>query len=143
MWLTMIVVGVIEGALSFFPFPVSAHKVVLSPFSSITYPIPMKPVTAQSWGLLAVFYLLTIALFWVIAAAMVKRLHDRGRSGKWVAYFFGALAVFLALDALLSLLGPAFEVASMIFFAPLALLGALGSLEMFFAPSSESRWSPD
>src|SRR5262245_35636125 len=122
MWLIMIVANLVGVALSV--FPVSSRKVVLGTSSSITYAIPLEPVTAESWILLAVFYLITIALYWVVAATMVKRLHDRGRSGKWVAYVFAGLVVFTALEAVLSPLGPAFEIAVVILFMPVAMVGA-------------------
>lgn len=137
-WLTMFILNVIALALSV--FPVTAHTIVLGTFggwgeSSISYATPMEPVTAQSWVLFAIFYLLTTAILWIAAAAMVKRQRDIGRSARWMAYFLGALAVSTAWEAALSRPGAPlsiFEIANMIFLVPFIAIAAWRMMEMLF-----------
>ena len=54
--------------------------------------------TPQGW---AFTIPLTVFLFWVFAATSVKRLHDRGRSAWWIAFFVAGPYLFGILGALL------------------------------------------
>lgn len=139
-WLTMIVGSSLAAALD--AFPVKSHRWMLSTFggfgeSYIDYATPSEPVTVQSWVVLAAFYLLMAALYWVFFAAMVQRLHDLGRSGKWVPAVVGALLTIQAVEAVFSRPGQPItilEVAELIFMAPFCFIGAFGMLAMMFVP---------
>lgn len=37
-----------------------------------------------------------LGVFWIMLAAVIKRLHDRGRSAAWLFLFFGVPAAFIA-----------------------------------------------
>ena len=126
--LTIVVAQLVQLATFF--VPVERHIVVGTvPIGGLfLYSTPIEPVNARSWAFFALFYLMAIGAFWVFAAAAVRRLHDLGYSGWWVA-------VVLAVSALLEAIvfwAPAYWLISMIALIPFALLSGFGGFMMLF-----------
>lgn len=136
LWATLLPAGAVELAAS--AIPVTRHHMVLSTYggsgeSYVDYATPAEPVTWLSWAFFAAFTVIMVAVFWATAAAMVKRLHDVGRSGKWVAIVFGGLALSTAIAAAPSLSNapaPIANIASIVVLIPTCLLGVFGLFQM-------------
>jgi uncharacterized membrane protein YhaH (DUF805 family) len=118
--------------------PVTSHFVATG-FSFAEYATPMEPVTPLSWAFFAAFYLLQTVAYWISFAAIVKRLHDLGRSGKWVLVVVGGLVIGIVVDAIGSRLASplsahVLKIVAAIVLVPTALLGAWGAFEMAVMP---------
>ena len=112
------------------------------------FPIPFSFEFAGSnaaWKA-AVFTLIAtlpinIAPLWVAAAAWVKRLHDRNRSGWWALPLCGAPYLYihtivLYADLNISIAAPALVSLLAI---PVCLLSAWALIELYFMPGTEGR----
>jgi uncharacterized membrane protein YhaH (DUF805 family) len=154
LWLTLVVASVI-GMISDLVFPVSEHKIVLSNFggygeSSIRYATPVEPVTILSWITFGASCLIAILLFLAINAGVVKRLHDLGQSGKWVAFFYGTVVIVTALEVALPFLGiprTIIDVATTFLFVPICIVSGVGMFMMLFLSGDSvpalPRWLRD
>lgn len=85
-----------RGRIGRLPFLLGlALLVVLSPFSlrAIVSPNPVNEMLAEirATGLVGLGW--SLALLWVLASLMTRRLHDRGRSGLYAALFYLPAAI--------------------------------------------------
>jgi uncharacterized membrane protein YhaH (DUF805 family) len=136
LWLTLILTSIASVILDF-TIPIAQHKITFGSFSSFTFAVPVEPITTHSWLLFVVRFAITIPLAWILVAAIVKRLHDHGRSGKWLLIFVSVVAGNMGLDALLSYLGLPHWLAVtvlVITLVPMCFFGLVGMLEIFLFP---------
>jgi uncharacterized membrane protein YhaH (DUF805 family) len=139
LWLTLIIAGVIN-IVSEVIFPVSEHYISSSSLGNfggfaVRYATPIEPMTIRGWIVLGTFYLFQIAITWVFAAAIVKRLHDRGQSGVWLAVFFGAFVAIIIPQAVSPFFGIptlAVDIVTLIIFIPVGILGIWGTFSLLF-----------
>jgi uncharacterized membrane protein YhaH (DUF805 family) len=95
------------------------------------------PVTVAGWLFLASYGVAVLGAFWIFAATMTKRLHDRGRSGKWLLPLVIGLSAVIGFSYLLSRTDARFmplDIANLIFFAVVTIFGCWLMLEMAFLP---------
>lgn len=126
--------------------PVSGHEIRLSPphgmaEEMVSYATPLAPASAQSWAYLMLFYALNTAGFWIMFAAIVRRMHDLDRDIKWLIVVVAVFAVHLTLEALFSRPDAPFsifEFANLALLAPAAAIAAYGMLEMLLVRGSSS-----
>ncbi len=145
MWFTLFGVTILGVATEL--LPVSQQTLLLSTYggygrSTISYFTPLEPITLQNWAWLAVSYALVGVLFWLLAAAAVRRLHDLGRSGKWVGYFFAGFVASSLLEAAFARPGAplsTFDIVSMVLFVPFYAIGTWGFFEMLFIRGYRDR----
>jgi uncharacterized membrane protein YhaH (DUF805 family) len=129
-----------SASLILFLIPVDLHWIEFKTFvpHRIIFYWPSGTAGGLSWILFASYLALLILVYWVMAAAAVKRLHDRGRSGKWVAIYLGVFGF----DTLISLLTLevgegtklAIDFLELPLFVGLALFGVWGMCEVFLLP---------
>ena len=145
LWLTLVVVGVLDVALLL--VPEEHHRWVLSTLggfgeSYVDYATPIKPITTLSWVLFVISNLGSLVAAWVVLAALVQRLHDLHLSGKWVLAVIGSLTVSTTLEAIYSHPGQPLsgvDVVAMLLIVPAAFVGAGGILLGLFVRGYESQ----
>jgi uncharacterized membrane protein YhaH (DUF805 family) len=111
----------------------------------IVYPQFVSPVTYTDWALITGYFVLMFAALWIVVAAAVKRLHDRGRTGKWLALVFGGMVLETEIQLVMRGMGRDFiplDVVDLILFATICIVGTLGMFEIFLLSGRYSRYDP-
>jgi uncharacterized membrane protein YhaH (DUF805 family) len=146
MWLIYLLAGLVE----FVPAPngLEIREVRFRSLGALggeghfAYPQIVGPVTGMDWVMMVGYFILLVGAIWIIAAAMVKRLHDRGRSGKWLVVFFGGLTLGTVISVSLRNTGSWFiplDIFNLIFSIALCAIGVFGAFEIFVMPGRNSR----
>jgi uncharacterized membrane protein YhaH (DUF805 family) len=136
-WLFTFIAQVV--ALPIEMLPVSVHEIRLNPphgigEETLSYATPLQPVTPENLTWLALYYLLIALAFWIMLAAIVRRMRDLERSVKWLLAVLALLVTHTTLEALFSRPDApfsVFEIANLALLAPAVALGAYGLFEMY------------
>jgi uncharacterized membrane protein YhaH (DUF805 family) len=128
--------------------PVSVHR--LQPHAIgegvVTYATLQEPVTPRSWAFLVLFYALNATAFWVVLAAMVRRMRDLGRDTRWLLALLTLFATHMILEALFSRSDApysVFEFANLALLIPVVAFGTYGLFEMMLVRGIARRPAGD
>jgi uncharacterized membrane protein YhaH (DUF805 family) len=137
LWLTTIAADIALALLGF--LPVEQHSISLNVTgswgeSTVGYATALEPITLQSELFLAVFYVSQIAIFWIVGATYVKRLHDLGYSGKWLLLILASIALFSTVSLAIYSRGATsipLEIVKLVALLPAGLVGGYFMISMY------------
>lgn len=140
LWLTLIVVSIAETTLGF--IPITTHNYKSANGLEVSWVTPLEPVTIESWMWFAFYCVGVAAIVWLLASAMARRLHDLGYSANWLALFFCGFVAIMVIALWMDTNKVSEAVQNVVAFAmiiPLAVLGMMGYVQMFFIAGYKSR----
>ena len=110
--------------------------------------VPVWPTSLAGQGLVILTAFLMAVIIVLLLAAVVKRLHDRGKSAWWLALFYGVPAVFFVAVLFLGWPPrhdfPGQEPVTIAFFVVTWLISMWYIVELLFLPGArgENRFGP-